>query len=63
MTDRLRALKLLLEPSYSKFGFALSEKTSSNDELGMSSGPSTETGFVKEVRKLLERLLVFHAET
>ena len=70
MGQRLSALKKLLQPTHSKFGFALSDDTSS-DSSEASDIYVTESGvqqkahwstelFTKRVRQLLERLTVFY---
>ena len=54
LSERLRALKKLLEPTHSKFGFELSDDTSGsskNDTSAAGQFCSTETGFTKRVRK------------
>ena len=71
LSERLLALKKLLEPTHSKFGFALSDDTSgSSKEDVQNTSTSTagqlssaETGFTKRVRKQLEKLLVFYADS
>ena len=62
-------IKTVLEPTHSRFGFELSEDTSSLDSAqNFVSGPSKEElwtteSFTKRTRKVLERLLVFfHGE-
>lgn len=62
LSERFSALKKVLEPTHSKFGFALADETTSSssfEEINEQALMSTDT-FTRRMRKQLEKLMVFY---